>query len=412
MNTTLRAAFTILHIMHDLDRAIAAASERQWSIAIAALQNLSLTQIQGDRQVLNLTLQILTEGDFEQQWETGKIVPKVGEIAILPLLNLLNDPDVDLENRWCCARILGEFDRPPVIAALIAVIQTDADAELTAIAIGSLTKIGAPAIAALTEILATPDLSTTQRGMAVTILTRIRHSQTIVPLIQALEDPDPQLRTVIVEALGSFHDPRIPPLLLAKLTDVAASVRKAAAISLSLRGDLAVELNLSQHLRPLLFDLDFGVCEATALGLARLPDPSVVDILTEVLISPLTPDRLKSPVILALGWIGSRAAIDSAIAALAEISNDLAPEIIIAISKTEQERVYASQQLVNYLYCHESAHLPIVKQEIAAALGNLGNKATVPALGMLLDDADDRVRLYALTAMSKLTSIPTSYSAQ
>ena len=144
------------------------------------------------------------------------------------------------------------------------------------------------------------------------------------------------------------------------------------------------------------------MCEATALGLARLPDPSVVNILTEVLISPRTPDRLKSSVILALGWIGTRDAIDRAIAALADISSDLAPEIIIAIGKTERERVYASQQLVDYLHSRESAHLPIVKQEIAAALGNLGNRATVPALGMLLDDADERVRLYALTAMSKL----------
>jgi HEAT repeat protein len=390
--------------MHDLDRAIAAADRGQWAIAIEALQNLSLVQLQGNQQVLDLTLQILTEGDFEQQWEIGKIVPKVGEIAILSLLELLNDPEVDLENRWFCTRILGEFARPPVIAALLAVIHADEDAELTAIAIGALTKIGTPAIAALTEILATPDISALQRGMAVTILARIRHSQTIEPLIQAIDDPDPQLRTTIVEALGSFHDPRIPPLLLAKLTDVAASVRKAAAIAIGLRGDLAAELNLSQHLRPLLFDLDFGVCEATALGLARLPDPSVVDILTEVLISPRTPDRLKSPVILALGWIGTKAAIDSAIAALGDISSELAPEIIIGISKTERERVYASQQLVDYLYSRElSAHLAIVKQEIAAALGNLGNKATVPALERLLDDPDERVRLYALTAMSKLT---------
>jgi HEAT repeat protein len=397
--------------MHDLDRAIAAADRGQWSIAIEALQNFSPTQLEGNQQVLDITLQVLTDGDFEQQWEIGKIVPKLGEIAVTPLLDLLNDPEVDLESRWCCARILGEFDRPPVIAVLLAVIQTDEDAELTAISIGSLTKIGTPAIAALTEILATSDISAIQRGMAVTILARIRHSQTIEPLIQAIDDPDPQLRTVIVEALGSFHDARIPPLLLVKLTDVAASVRKAAAISLSLRGDLAIELNISKRLRPLLFDLDFGVCEATALGLARLPDPVVVDILAEVLISPRTPDRLKSPVILALGWIGTRAAIDSAIAALADISSDLAPEIIIGISKTERERVYASQQLVDYLYsCDLSAHLAIVKQEIAAALGNLGNKATVPALVMLLEDADERVRLYAFTAMSKLTPTPDTQS--
>jgi HEAT repeat protein len=388
----------------ELNRASAAAERGIWSIVIDCLQNLSLAQIDRNHRVLDLALQVLAQGDFEQQWEIAKIVPKLGEIAIQPLIDIINDPDIDLEDRWFGARILGEFDRPQVVTALIALIQQNQEPELTAIAIGALTKIGTPAIAALTEILATP-AAAAQRGMAVRILAQIRHSQTIEPLIQAIDDPDPQLRTLIVEALGSFHDARIPPLLLARLTDVAASVRKAAVIALSLRGDLATQLNLSQHLRPLLFDLDLAVCEATALGLARLPDPSVVALLAAVLISPHTPNQLKSPVILALGWIGSRAAIDSTIAALAHTSTDLIPEIISSISKTEQERVYASQQLVNYLYSLDRSvpHLAIVKQEIAAALGNLGNIDTVPALVKLLSDPDDRVRLHAIAAITKIS---------
>ncbi len=389
--------------MDDLDCAIAAADQGLWSIAIAALHNLSPAQIAGNQQVLDLSLQVLTQGDFEQQWEIAKIVPKLGEIAVLPLLEIVNDIEVDLENRWFGARILGEFDRHQVITALIDIIHDNEDAELTSIAIGSLTKIGAPAIGALTTILATPDLAIVQRGIAVTILAQIRHSQTIEPLIQLINDPDPQLRTTIVEALGSFHDRRIPPLLIAKLTDISASVRKAAVVSLSLRGDLATELPLSQYLRPLLFDLDLAVCEATALGLSRLPDPSVVGILAEILNSARTPDRLKSAVILALGWIGSREAIDSTIASLADIATALVPEIMVGISKTERERVYASQQLVTYLHSQNlAAHPAIVKQELAAALGNLGHIDAVSALVELSSDLDERVRLHAITAMSKL----------
>jgi HEAT repeat protein len=205
--------------------------------------------------------------------------------------------------------------------------------------------------------------------------------------------------------LGSFHDPRIPPLLIAKLTDSAANVRKAAATALSLRSDVAIALNLSQHLRPLLFDLDLAVCEATALGLARLPDPQVVKLLTEVLVSDRTPTALKSPVILALGWIGSQAAIDSLIAALVDIPIDLAPEIIVAIGKTELEREYASQKLVDYWESTAVAttHAAIVDREIAAALGNLGNIASVPTLVKLSADPDDRVRLHAITALAKLS---------
>ncbi len=383
-----------------LNRAISAADSGKWSIVIDCLQNLSLAQIDNNQQVLDLALQVLIEGDFEQQWDIAKIISKLGEIAVQPLLDIVNDRDLDLEDRWFGARILGEFSHPQVVTALVELVQQNEDPELTAIATGALTKIGTPAIAALTDL-----LSTTDRGMAVAILAQIRHSQTIEPLLAIVDDPDPQLRTLIVEALGSFHDPRIPPILITKLSDSAASVRKAAIVALSLRSDLAAELNLLQHLRPLLFDLNLAVCAATALGLSRLPDPEVVTVLTEVLASIHTPAELKSAVILALGWIGTQSAIDSLIAALADTSADLAPEIIISISKTEQERDYASQLLISYLHSERNIcqHPAIVKQEIAAALGNLGNMNTVPDLVQLLRDPDDRVKLYTITAISKLS---------
>ncbi len=396
--------------LSSLDAAAAAADCGRWSSAIDCLHKLPLDRIDGNERVLDIALQILAQGDFEDKWQIAKIVPKLGEIAIQPLLDLVNDPDIDIEDRWFGARILGEFDRPQVIAASIDIIAKNEEPELTAIAVGALTKIGTSAIATLTEILATTASPDAQRRMAITVLAQIRHSQTIEPLISAIDDPDPQLRTLIVEALGSFHDSRIPPLLLAKLTDVAASVRKAAVVALSMRSDLAIELNFSQQLRPLLFDLDLAVCTATALGLARLPDPRVVALLTEVSVSDRTPNELKSAVILALGWIGSKAAIDSLIASLVQNSSDLAPEIIMAIGKTEIEREYASQRLVDYWESKSSTTInsTTIDREIATALGNLGNIASVPTLVKLSADLDDRVRLHAIAAIAKLS--PTSLS--
>jgi HEAT repeat protein len=378
------------------NRAKAAADNGKYSIAIDLLQHLSIDQIADNELVLDIALQVLIQGDFDQQWEIAKIIPKLGNIAIQPLLDLLNDIDIDLEDRWVVARILGDFHQPQVVTVLIELIQQQEDLELTAIATSALTKIGVPAISAITELLATPERST-----AIATLAQIRHSKTIEPLIQVIDDPDPQLRSLIVEALGSFHDPRIPPLLITKLTDVAPTVRKASVTALCLRSDLAVELKLSQHLRPLLFDLDLAVCQSTALGLARLPDVSVVKVLTEVLLSPQTPTELQSSVVLALGWIGTKPAIDSLIAALAQASTSLAPEIAMAIGKTDRARVYASQILVNYLQTADPS-AAIIKQEIATALGNLGNPDIVPDLTKLLDDPDDRVKLYATNAISKL----------
>jgi HEAT repeat protein len=391
----------------DLHRAIAAADNGMWSMVIDCLQDLPLDRIKDNDRVLEIALQVLLQGDLEQQWAIAKIIPKLGEIALWPLLEIVNDSDADLEDRWAAGRILGAFSQPQSIAATIALIQQDEDPELTAIATGALAQIGTPAIAAVTALLdPTATNAAAQRGLAVRILARIRHSQTIEPLLQLVDDPDPQIRTLSIEALGSFHDPRIPPLLISKLTDVAAPARKAAVDALCLRDDLATELNLLDRLQPLLFDLNLEVCAATALGLARIDDPGVVPVLAKVLSSSHTPDRLKAAVILALGWIGTQPAIDTLVAALATTAS-FAPELIIAIGKTESDREYASQQLVAYLQSPHSIATPlpsICKQEIATALGNLGNLATVPALEQLLTDPDDRVRLYARAAISKLAA--------
>ncbi len=379
-----------------LDRAKAAADNGNWSIAIDYLQQLSIDQITHSEIVLDIAIQVLIQGDFDQQWEIAKIIPKLGNIAIQPLLDLLNDIDIDLEDRWVVARILGEFHQPQVVTALIELIHQQEDPELTEIAISALTKIGVPAISALTDLLATSD-----RNTSITILTQIRDSRTIEPLIQVIDDPDPQLRSLVVEALGSFHDSRIPPLLITKLTDVAATVRKAAVIALCLRNDLAAQLDLSQHLRPLLFDLNLAVCQATALGLARLPDELNIEVLGSLLLSPQTKPELQSSIILALGWIGTIPAIDSLMAAFSHVAPSLAPEIAISIGKTDREQVYASQVLADRLQILDPSDT-IIRQEIATALGNLGNSAIVPDLVQLLDDPDDRVKLYAMNAISKL----------
>jgi HEAT repeat protein len=391
----------------NLNRAIVAADNGMWSIVIDCLQEVPLDRIKANERVLDLALQLLLQGDLEQQWTIAKIIPKVGEIALQPLLEIVNDPDIDLEDRWAAVRILGAFSQPQSIEALVFLIQQDEDPELTAIATGALAQIGMPAISAVTELLV-PDGSgsSSQIALAVGILARIRHSQTIEPLLQLVDDPDPQIRSLVIEALGSFHDPRIPPLLISKLTDVSASTRTAAVVALCLRGDLATELNLLDRLQPLLFDLNIEVCEATARGLARVNDPGVVPVLAKVLGSQQTPDRLKAAVILAIGWIGTQPAIDTLIAALATTA-PFAPELIIAIGKTECDRTYASQQLVTYLRSSHITTTPlqsIVKQQIATALGNLGNLATVPDLEQLLTDPDDRVRLHAQTAIAKLSA--------
>lgn len=393
-----------------IDQATAAANSGMWSIVIDRFQSIPIdlvTEESALEQILALSLQVLSQGDFEEQWAIAKIIPKLGEIAIQPLLDIINDSDIDLDDRWFVARILGEFKQPQIAIALVAVLKREEDLDLRTMLTSTLAQIGTPAIAALTDLLDTP-----HRYQGISALAQIRHSKTIEPLLSVVDDGNPQLRAIVIEALGSFHDPRIAPILIDKLTDLAAIVRKAAITALSLRGKAIVKLgeadeseDLIPYIRPLLYDLDLNVCTATALGLARIDDSRVVEILIQAAIDPRTPDVLRSAIILGLGWIDSRSAIASLAAMLTTAPANLAREIVDSIGKTASEKVYASQQLAIYL--RQIKDLPdsaLVKQEIAATLGNLGNIEIVPDLMQLLEDPDNRIRLQTIAAITKLSA--------
>ncbi len=391
--------------MQALSKAIVAANTGNWSEVVERLQAMPLgaEDRAARQQVLDLALQVLLAGDFEHQWQVAKIFPKLGDLAIAPLLALLNDTEVEIEERWFVARILGSFKRPEAIVALVETIRQGEDAELSALAISALAQIGVAAIPALTALLPTADCA-----LAVTALSQIQHSQTIDPLLSTIDHPDPQVRTATISALGCFHDPRILPHLITKLTDLAPNVRRAAVVAICLRSELAIELDLVRHLQPLLFDLNLAVCEATAIGLARLPDPRVVGILSEVLAASRTPASLCTQIVLALGWIGTRPAMDSLATALVTASPEASIEIVRSISSTEGGRDYATQLLSAYLRSNIATLAAVVKQEIAVALGNLGNLSSVPELIQLLADPDDRVKLYTIASIAKLSpALPT-----
>jgi HEAT repeat protein len=83
-------------------------------------------------QVLNLALDVLYAGDFQERWEVAKVFPKLGAIAIAPLIEILEDEEADLELRWFAARILGGFNDPTVITTLVELLKTSEDEDLAA----------------------------------------------------------------------------------------------------------------------------------------------------------------------------------------------------------------------------------------------------------------------------------------
>ena len=122
-----------------LEQATAARKEGNWSLLNQYLQQLPLAKKakqtdaawqdlnQSDLEtVVNLALDVLESGDFQERWEVAKVFPSLAEIllsqgdiqkVLAPLIEILQDEEAELEVRWFTGRILGGFNHPTAIAA-------------------------------------------------------------------------------------------------------------------------------------------------------------------------------------------------------------------------------------------------------------------------------------------------------
>jgi HEAT repeat protein len=397
-----------------MNHLLTAASDRReagnWRLANRDLQQLLViesdrveTWTESERELwLEMATLVLMEGDFAERWEIAKILPKLGKMGIALPLDILDHPAADLEARWFAARMLGEFDRPEAIVRLVKLLDTSDDPDLVEIAAQSLANIGKSAIAAVLQLLDRPEYTT----IATRALAQIRRPEVIEPLLTVVCHPDVTVRTIAIEALGSFHQAQIVPVLIAALTDTGASVRKEAAIALGFRGNLAEGWNLLEHLQPLLYDLNVEVCQQAAIAISKLKTAEAESVLFRVLQSPHTPIPLQLTLIQALAWRESLSSLQYLHQALSHISDEGVLEIIRAIGRIETATLKAEAAilLLNFYHSgHTSLEEVQIKQALAHTWGRLGQKGTMDALEKLASDRDRGVRLHASTALKYLS---------
>ncbi|MFQ4146207.1 HEAT repeat domain-containing protein [Chlorogloeopsis sp. ULAP02] len=380
-----------------------------WQLLIQCLQKLILEknlknpeEVENREKLLKLALCVLTVGDFQQRWEIAKVFVNLGIIAIPSLIEILIDEEAEEELRWYAARVLGEYRHPEAIAALIGLLRTEEDEELKTIATAALGQSGTLAIKALTELLAEENT----RLLAVRSLSLIRHKETITPLLSVVEDSQVAVRVVAIEALSSFHDPCIPPILLRALDDVAASVRREAVLGLGFRPDLCASLDLANKLKSKLYDLNLEVCSAAAVALSRIGGNDAAKYLFEVLVSPHTPEKLQLEIIRALGWMESAKALNYLQTAFNQLKAvTLWQEIVTVVGRVTNPQLtpIAAQILLNILQQrHPAVEIATVKKAIALSLGQLGKQEAVEPLIQFVADADALVRLHAIAALKNL----------
>lgn len=352
------------------------------------------------KKILHWALEVLEWGDFQDRWEVVKIFPSLGTIAIAPLTNILQDEEAEEELRWFVVRILAEFNTQEVIHVLVEILKTSESEELTAMAAEALANLGQNAIAALTELLTAEET----RLLAVRSLSAIRRSETITPLLTVVKDPQIYVRVAAIEALSSFHDSRIPPVLLDALKDIAAPVRKEAVIGLGLRPELREDLDLGNQIIPLLWDFNLEVCAAAAQSLARLGTNAAADALFKVLRSPNTPLPLQLQCVRSLGWMETPQTLEYLQQALNLESLPVYQEVVTILGRLEKESLTpaASQILIAALRSqHPALEDNKIRQAFAVSLGQLATPESIDSLIHLLVDRDLGVRLHAIAALKK-----------
>jgi HEAT repeat protein len=349
-------------------------------------------------EVLKLSLQVLTQGDFQDSWQVAKVLPKLGDRVIEPLLAILQNTDLEPAAHWFAGSILGSLDSELVVESIAVQLgNSDITPELLEILVQVLTDLGVLAIQHLSKLLTIPE----HRQLAVQALAHIRHSQTIEPLLLVVQDPSPELRAISIEALGSFHDARIPPLLLAALTDPNSAVRRWAVVGLGMRADLAVELQLVDRLQLLLSDLKLEVCLAAALALGRIGSDSAAVVLWNCYQKNTCPAALRQQIVLALGSIDQPITVEYLQQSLESTDPEMALLTLRSLARLKNQQSSVVQILANYLQKSPASNTARIRQEIAAILGNMAHFLAVESLVLLLADQDERVRWQAMYCLKQ-----------
>ena len=395
-----------------LEQAQVAADRQNWPELVECLQQVTANGSQPQEQhileqAVNLAIAVLEWGDFQDRWEIAKVFPNLGNCAIAPLIAVLEDEDADTEPRWFAARILGKFDRPEVMQALVTLVK-NSDEELSQIAAETLGNFGTTAIESLANLL----LQEESRQFATAALAQIRRTETIPPLLTVVGDSKVAVRVAAIEALSSFHDSRIPPVLVAALKDPATAVRKEAVRALGVRAYLDAELDLVNLLKPLLSDIRLEVCQSAAIALGRLKTDAAAAALFELLLHPATPVELQIETVRALSWSETATALEylqqTLIAEIHNTNSLVCQEIVTVLGRVEKPELKAlAAEILSDLLAsnHPAVEFTGIKQSLALGLGKLGDMRALDALISMLGDADNSVRLHCTAALKQLSAI-------
>ncbi len=376
--------------------------------AVSPKLNLSPTQYQT---VLDALLLALEWGDFQVRWEVAKVLPNLGEGAIAPLLDWLQDDEADAEVQWFVVRMVGSWAGDAAIDRVIDILQSGTP-ELQTMALSVLVQQGNGILDRLKPLLLRSD----SRRLAVQVLAGIRSRETLELLLTTVTDVDPEIRMVALEALSSFQDDRLGPVFIQAIADPVATVRQTAAMAIGFCQTMPI-LSRVRYLTPALWDVQIAVCCAAASSLGRLDHSEAIVALRKALFSQPLPVNLGLELVRALFHIGTAEAIDGLSAYLTHAIEAPAPDDTALALISDSLRLLGrvefglskSIALEALLDCLDQPHLRPNDRILAiTALGQLKLSRSIEPLILHLIHPSPKLRLHIIHALQQINA-PLAY---
>lgn len=206
-----------------------------------------------------------------------------------------------------------------------------------------------------------------ERYHAAVMLSALGAAEHSAALRLAASDSSERVRAVAVTGLGKTGDAAFAPMLVARLTqDKSPFVRKAAAYGLG---------NLKTH-------------EGTSALVGALANKDKKY------------EEVRGAAIIALGKYPDPAAIPDLITALGDKSEFIRARAALALGVNGSAARQAVHALTNRLASDTDN---AVRRQAAIALGNIGDRAAIPALDQAQRDPDPYLSRAALDAIKKIT---------
>ncbi len=336
----------------------------------------------GDRAVNSLT-RALTDQQLSARRTAAWALGQIGERRSVPaLIAILDDPEPAV--RETAALTLGQLKDKRAIEPLCALLR-DSHAHITQAALHALQEIGLPTNPGFQALYA---VARKDWSSAVAL-----GSDAVDALVDALSDPDDDVRRDAARSLGMIPDSRVVEPLIRSLQDERWYVREAAAWSLGRSKDPAIVDQLIAALK----DHSAGTREAAAKALGDIADPRAVLPLIQVF---STDDyHLKED---------EYYVVEAAVEALAQIGQVALEPLLAAFKTSNPAARHDIAVALDKIGVPEDD--PVAQAWHAVMKGNwsqaihMGEVAIEPLIAAL-KDVDHRVRRSAAEALAQLAPV-------